>query len=248
MQENDQTQNMARPAVVIASIRSGGTFLAHCLSNHSHVFCDRGEPLHHHSVWVDALHPNRRELLAAVLNQTGYHVSMCKLTYTQALHRHIWPWLVKKQPLTIWLRRENTIRQAVSVLINKLSRQGKVKRAQHSFETAQPLRVELSPDQILKMAGRLKALDDRTGKCLTKMRRVLRLTYNDVTGGEKAIVDQLPEITAERLCGFLGVRSEPMRCDLKRINPQSLRELLHNWREVRQAVRKSEFARCLADE
>ena len=49
--QNDRTKNLARPAVVIASVRSGGTYLAHCLSNHPQVFCDRGESLHHDSLW-----------------------------------------------------------------------------------------------------------------------------------------------------------------------------------------------------
>ena len=246
--QNDQTQNMARAAIIIAAIRSGGTFLSHCLSNHPQVFCDRGEPLHHDSVWVNNLRPNRRHLLAAVTNQTGYHVSMCKLTYAQAFHPHIWPWLEKRQPLVVWLRRENLIRQAVSVLINKQARRGGVKRAQHTFREARPVQVELAPEQVLAKARELRSHDGQARARLARMSKMLAVTYAEVTGGEMATsAERLPEETAARLCAFLGVRPEVLGCDLQRVNPFPLRELLSNWPAVRAAVRKSEFTGMLGD-
>jgi len=42
IRDNDQTKGMAQGAVIIAAIRSGGTFLTHCLSSHSMIHCDRG--------------------------------------------------------------------------------------------------------------------------------------------------------------------------------------------------------------
>lgn len=249
MRENDKTQGMAEGAVIIAAIRSGGTFLSHCLSNHPQVYCARGEPLHHHSVWVRTLHPDRRELLAAMLNQTGYKVSMCKLTYAQATNRAIWPWLAERQPRVIWLRRQNRIRQAVSVLINKAARHGEIKRPQHTFRETGPVRVTFPPETILKMARRLKGLDSQVGKRVNRMRHLYSTVYADVVGGEHSIADELPERARRKVCVFLGVRSiEPLRCDLKRVNPYPLREMLGNWKAVEAAVRRSEFAACLEDE
>lgn len=247
--ENDQTQGMAAPAVIIAAIRSGGTFLAHCLSNHPQIFCARGEPLHHLSEWVRALRPDRRKLLAALLNQTGYHVSMVKLTYPQAFHPDIWPWLEKRRPLVIWLRRENYIRQAVSVLVNRSARAGAINRAQHTFVQARPLRLELEPERILAKARELRVLDSQARGRLSGIRHMLPVTYADVIGGECAVeAEFLPMGTTVQICAFLDVRIEPLRCDLKKVNPYPLRELLSNWPIARSAIGRSEFGHCLDDE
>lgn len=236
--------------MLVAAVRSGGTFLAHCLSNHSQIFCDRGEPLHHGNVWREAGAGWRRRLLAILLNQTGYRVSMCKLTYTQALHREIWPWLVERQPLVIWLRRENVVRQAVSALINRQARGGRVKRPQHSFTEVKRIRVELDPEAILKQARGLAARDKRAGRMLGgRMKRLCRLTYAEVVGGEMCEATRLPLETTKGVCGFLGVDYELLRCELKRVNPGPLREMLtlKAWRAVEKAIRKSEFEELLGD-
>lgn len=249
MRENDQTRDIATPAVIVAALRSGGTFLAHCLSNHPQVFCDRGEPLHNGSVWCSTLHPSRKALLSALLNQTGYRVSMCKLTYGQAFMREIWPFLLERQPKVIWLRRENAVRQAISVLINREARRGKIKRPQHTFSAARPGgRVTLDAEAVLKTARGLRRHDGNAGKRLRKLNDVLRLSYSELTGGEHASADRLPGRTVARICAFLGVMDWPMGSDLKRVNPYPLRDTLVNWRSVVQAVRDSEFASCLEDE
>jgi hypothetical protein len=248
IRENNQTRDIAAPVVIVAAIRSGGTFLAHCLSNHTSIFCDRGEPLHYRSVWCNALHPNRRHLLAALLNQTGYQVSMCKLTYMQALHRDIWPWLEAHRPRVIWLRRENHVRQAVSVLINKAARAGQLTRPQHTFAPTKPARVELAPALVLKAARGLSAVDRKAREQLRALGEMHSLTYADVVGGEHMSAERLPTWTGMKLCQFLRVPYERMKCDLKRVNPYPLREMLRNWREVETAVQASEFADYLEDE
>lgn len=248
IRENNQMRDMATPVVIVAAIRSGGTFLAHCLSNHPQVFCDRGEPLHHRSVWCNELHPNRRHLLAVLLNQTGYYVSMCKLTYMQAFHRDIWPWLEAHRPRAIWLRRENHVRQAVSVLINKAARAGQLKRPQHTFAPTKPVSVELAPALVLKAARGLSAVDRRARKQLAKLGEAYPLTYADVVGGEHMKAERLPTWTAMKLCSWLGVRHTRLYCDLQRVNPYPLRKMLSNWAEVEMMVRESEFADCLEDE
>lgn len=247
--ENDQTQGMATGAVIVAAIRSGGTFLSHCLSNHPQVFCPRGEPLHYKSEWVQALKPDRRQLLAALLNQTGYKVSMCKLTYAQAGKAEIWAWLQEHQPKVIWLRRTNTVRQAVSVLINKRARAGQIERPQHTFHETGPVRVTFEPDTVLKWARRLKEDDRKVGKRLNRMKHLYTMSYADVVGGEHVSAEALPTWARTKLAVFLGVDSGvPLGCDLKRVNPYPLREMIGNWPKVEAAVRASEFASCLEDE
>ena len=244
--DNDQTKNMAQGALIIASIRSGGTFLAHCLSNHSQIYCDRAESLHHLSVWCSTIKPDRRHLLAALLNQSGYQVSMCKLVYTQAFRGEIWEWIIKRQPRVIWLYRENVLRQALSVYLNRQVRQARtLKRPQHTFEEAKRITVEIDPARFVRIARGLASADEQARARLAAIRAVLPLSYVEVVGGEGVSGSRLPLETTKRVCSFLGVRYELLRCDLKRVNPFPLYEMIGNWQDVRRAIRKSRFAELL---
>jgi len=246
--DNDHTKNMAQGALIVAAIRSGGTFLAHCLSNHSQIYCDRAESLHHRSVWCK-VGMDRRHLLAALLNQSGYQVSMCKLIYVQAFTEGIWEWIVKRQPRVIWLYRENVLRQALSVYLNRQVRQaGVLKRPQHTFRETKPITVEIEPMRFVRLARSLIAYDKQAKARLAALREVLPLTYVDVVGGEDARAERLPLATTKRVCAFLGVDYELLRCELKRVNPFPLHEMIGNWRDVRKAIKESEFADLLEAE
>jgi hypothetical protein len=191
------------------------------------------------------LQPDRRRLLAALLNQTGYHVSMCKLTYTQAFQRDIWAWLIKRQPLVIWLRRHNVIRQAVSVLINKRARDGQLERAQHSFEHGQWGAVELPPNEILKVARGLTKADERASGLIKGMERFFWAIYEEMVDTITGSAESIDPIAGAALCEFLGVSNQELSCSLKRINPWPLEEMLSNWAAVKKAISKSEFAGML---
>ena len=243
--QNDRTKRIARPAVVIASVRSGGTYLAHCLSNHPQVFCDRGESLHHSSVWHKHIKADPVRLLHCLLHMEGYRVSMCKLTHSQAFTRAIWAYVKRHKPAVIWLRRENVLRQTVSVLINRAARRGKVKRPQHTFKATGPFSIGLSAPAILKQARGLRARDERAARMLSNFKRVLKLTYRDIT--DASTPGKVPVPAARSICKFLGVPYAPLACDLVRVNPQPLSEIIRNWPAVEPALRASEFAKYLED-
>jgi len=241
--ENDETKYLARPAVIIASVRSGGTFLAHCLSNHPQIFCDRGESLHYRSLWHTHLTTNRPELLFCLTHMQGYQVSMCKLIYQQALLGEVWPHIAELEHV-IWLRRENTIRQAVSHVLNQAARQGKIEHPQHTFGRVGTICMELSPDRLLCVARGLLKQDQRVRKRLGAL-TPLALTYEEIVGPASTLADG----AARRICEFLRVRYIPtLACELTRINPQPLAEMITNWEAVRGAIEGSEFAHCLRDE
>lgn len=243
--ENDLTRAIAKPAVIIAGVRSGGTYLAHCLSNHPQVFCDRGESLHHDSLWHRHLKVESAKLLHCLLHMQGYHVSMCKLTYNQAFGSATWRYLKRYKPAIIWLRRENVIRQSVSLLINRAARGGKVKRPQHTFTATGPLTIGLSAERILKQARGLRQRDERAARLLSNFPHVLKLTYSGITDSTKP--GKVPVKTAQTICKFLGVPYAPLKCDLVRVNPQPLSELIRNWPTVEPVLRASEFAGYLED-
>jgi len=238
--ENDETKYLARPAVIVASVRSGGTFLAHCLSNHPQIFCDRGESLHYRSLWHTHLTRNRPELLFCLTHMQGYQVSMCKLIYQQALLVEVWP-LIAELEHVIWLRRKNTIRQAVSHVLNQTARQGNIKRPQHTFGRVETICVELAPERVLRVARGLLEQDRRAWRRLKSL-KPLALTYEQIIGPASTLADE----ATRKICEFLGVRYEPLGCELTRINPQPLAEMIANWGAVREAIEGSEFAHCLS--
>jgi len=60
-----------QPAILLTEPRTGGTFLAGCLSNHTDVFCARGEPFHRGSRWGVACQ-DEVERLVAFLRLTDF--------------------------------------------------------------------------------------------------------------------------------------------------------------------------------
>ena len=242
--ENDPTQGMAQPGVIVAAIRAGGTFLSHCLSNHPRICCDRGEPLHHKSSWRRSIGGDVTVLLRALLNQTGYHVSMCKLTYTQAFHRDVWPEVLDVQPRVIWLRRDNLIRQALSVAINKRARAGQLTRPQHTFLRTAPVAITISPAQFLRYCEMLDRQNAAAEKRLRDITDVLPVTYEEITENARHpyMATGLNPKAGARLCEFLGVPAHPMPADLRRVNPGPVSDLLANWQEIRDAIAASAYA------
>ncbi len=236
--ENDETKFSARPGVIVASVRSGGTFLAHCLSNHPQIFCDRSESLHHTSLWHTHLTADRRKLLYCLTHMQGYQVSMCKLTHQQAFSE-VWDY-IRRLRLVIWLRRENTIRQAVSMMLNEMARGGRILRPQHTFGRVEPVRVELGPELVLRTARGLLERDQRAGEQLRKL-YPLALTYEEIVGPASTLADG----ATRKICKFLGVRYVALGCDLTRINAEPLEEMISNWEAVRGAIEGSEFAHLL---
>jgi len=247
--DNDVTKGMALPAVIIANIRSGGTFLSHCLSNHPQIFCDRDESLHHLSVWHTHLTIDRVNLLYCLTHMAGWNVSMCKLVYKQALQPDVWAYLAATKPHVIHLIRRNVIRQAVSALINRSVRSGflSTPHPAHTFEDVPGIKIELTPDSILNLARGLFALDRQVAQELKEFPHVLNIDYASL-GGEGESVKRLPAEAGRTICSFLGVPYHAMPCDLKRINPQPLSEILVNWQEVLPAIQASEFAECLTED
>jgi hypothetical protein len=242
MIENDETRNAATPAVVIAGARTGGTFLAHCLSTHSQIFFDRSESLHHGSIWHRNLALNRIKLLDVLLHMPGYRVSGCKLLYQQAFKCEVWQHLIMRaRPRAIWLVRENVIRQAISLLVQQQARRGQARRPAHSFETPPPLRIELPPEAVLRTARRLVELDKTVAAAIGQLDDVIKLTYEQVTGGVVEAT-RLPTRIGKIICEFFGVRYEPMSCELRRVNGSPLREALTNWPDIEAMFSASEFA------
>ncbi len=222
------------PIVLITGPRVGGTLLSHCLSTHPQVFFARGEPLSGVESWA-RLKVAPVVLLDVLLHMSGYCASGCRLMYSQLHQPDVWGYLQTVQPKVIWLCRANLLEQAFSLMTYERERPA------HSFESVCPPSVEVQPRLFLNAVRNLIERNDAAGKKMLAFRDVYCLLYEAIVPDERGY---LPEGVATELCRFIGVRIEPMRCDLKRIN-RPLPEAIANWPEVQKAVEASEFSHYL---
>ena len=249
--DNDETKGVARPFVVAAQRRSGGTLLSHFLSNHPDIHCDRGEALHHLSIWRTGVFKKIgvAEITAMLLSQEGYFLSGFRGVYNQVLHKDVWRVIEDKKAKLIWLTRGDKISQAMSIVINATIRKGKAPyRAVHSFERQDDQQYKVSPDKFIYWLRRIKKEDDLAIMRISKSNlSYLALTYEDLLGGEVREVDQIDEKTGRRICEFLDVRYLPMTASLKKIYRRPPSRVLSNWTDVRDAIAESEFRSLLEE-
>jgi len=248
--DNDPTKTAAQPFLIVAGVRCGGTYLAHCLSNHPSVFCDRGESMHAHSLWrqnkVDA-----QTLLHILTHQEGYKASGFRMVHSQAFSKHIWRSIVEMKQKVIHLVRDNVLRQATSLIFHRMVRARKVPYFPvHTFEeTRPPEKVRIEPGLVIKTCHELTRARFGTYERLMKAGLpVLEVEYSKMVGGEGVTNTFVDLDIARQICKHLGVCEYPLTCDLKRVHSHPLRAMIENWAEVEKVIALSEFVEHLAHE
>lgn len=253
--DNDDTKKVAKPFIVIAQKRAGGTMLTHLLSSHPEIFCDRGETMHQLSIWRK--HAKRIDvgLLTYILgHQEGYRASGFRCVYIQAMNVGVWNQLRKFDFKIIHLTRTNKIRQAASHAIQRMIRMKRIDEYYpvHTFDSLQgnpPPRVEVPPWVLLKYAREFVQQDKGMCENLARDRfEVLPLSYTDLVEFEGNFANKMPLMTQKNVCNYLKVSQHAMVHNLQKITAIPLRMLFKNWSSIEEAVEKSEFADCLADE
>ena len=215
---------------MIVGPRVGGTLLAHCLSTHPQVFFARDEPLVPGSSW-SRLGCGPAALLGLLLAMPWYQASGCRVLYSQMHTPEVRDYLLSVRPRVVWLRRRDVLGQAFSLMMYA---QGQT----HSVEIPVSQSVWVSPKDFVNQVRNLVERNARGAERVAEFEVVLPLWYEDICPDDRG---WLPEPAAAKVCGFLGVKEEPMRTDLKRIH-RPLPEAVANWPEVLAAVRDSEFA------
>jgi hypothetical protein len=252
--DNDETKTTAQPFAIIASMRAGGTFLAHCLSSHPDIFCDRAESLHRHSVWrqqMPDIAPGA--LLSALLHREGYQASGCRLVYNQSWQPEVMGVLRREMPLVIHLTRDNVLRQACSLVVNRMIRICELDYYPvHTFtpESERGLpSYTVHPGDILDAC---REIADADLDAATRMHKVgftvLPMTYAEITGGEGETRALIDSDAGARVCEFLGVVPMAMRTRLERVHAHGLAQMFANWDDIADSVAGSEFARWLDEE
>lgn len=239
------------PGALIATNRSGGTFLLNALDSHPQIGCERSEPLNPHGHWASlslAWEVGRKDLLRFLWRRPGYQVSMFKLSY-----RHV-QWvgvdiLKEMGARLIHLHRENVLRMGVSALINTAVVNGKIDHPIHTFTSVAPVSIRVTPGPfIYSSIAHLKKVEDMKARLKRLELPILFLTYEDLVGYEGSEPDEVMGKTAEAICKHLSVESMPLVSYTRRVNPQPLGVIVENWAELAAELAKTELARFLEGE
>jgi hypothetical protein len=225
---------MTSKAVIIGANRTGGTFLASCLSNHPDIRCPRGEVFHARAVWQQRLSSlGHAELLDFVLSEPFYQVCMCRLTYTQALNPEVSSYLLGAGVKVIHLVREELV-TVTSALLAKVERKdGKTRHAILGEDGAD----DVVDDEVLYVGPEV---------VLRAMRqlRSARAKFEQVYGGADMLLVRYEEMisgghlldggVAARVCAFLGVVPiVPLWARNRKMHKRALSTYYARWPEIK---------------
>lgn len=240
--------NSPAPATLIATNRSGSTFLLNALDSHPQIGCERSEPLDPKGAWT-ALKLDRKELLHFLWSRPGYRVAMFKLSYRQ-IQRWVGVDILKEaNARLIHLHRENVVRMGVSALINTAAVKGEIVHPIHTFAPvpAASIWVDSGPF-IYNCLAYLKKVGAMKGRLKDLGLPLLCLTYEDLVGYEGNEPDEVMAQTAQTICHHLEVKSIPLISYTRRVNPQPLSEIVQNWQDLAAALSKTELTVFLEGE
>ena len=225
--------------VIFAQGRTGSTLLNQLLDSHPRVRCD-GEILNIGKTRVPLLDPYRYTLGAASYSGAklyGYKVKVYQLTR----HQRVDPGQFLRRVQTegwkiIYLRRNNLLKQALSNVMANRTGRGRYKKNER-IDNA-PLRVD--PDDLLQKISRREEYLEAEAEALDG------LSYLEITYEQDLEADAAKQSTCDRIFEFLGVESYPVATDLKKINKDSLQDLIANYEEVKARVVEAGYGHHLA--
>jgi len=242
----------AQPALIITLQRTGGSFLAYCLSNHPKIFCTRGEPLSERSAWYKATGTSMNAL-DLVFAQYDYKVAMCKMINDHAFRPEIWEYITgtqgkkREEVKIIWLERKNVVAQAISHEINAGRRMGTIKgHPTHTYISVEVPPIRLNVQQLLKRCTNETNRYSRSREKIKKSRLpCLYLTYKAITGTNNT--SEIPKSISRQICEFLGVEYAALGCELHKIHVRPYFETITNWAQVREVLLSTSYAGDVAE-
>jgi LPS sulfotransferase NodH len=238
-------------AVILTTQRTGSTFLVECLDSHPQVECaseiligaaDRPAPEYRgrfkqvakvvRMFKSGAWRPGHR--MEQFYADGSAPVRVFKVMYNQLANPFASRYLQQNEDIRILhLRRHNLLKVHVSKLLMP-------KRARvQAFEPTSAVQIHVDPAEAIASMQAARALYSRYDQLFARHPR-LPLAYEELIDG-----NQLQAGTAARVCDFLGIEQHAMSSRLVKLNPESLREMVTNYDELADAVRRSEFADLL---
>jgi len=227
--------------LIIAHMRTGATFLTHCLDSHPDVYCARTEPLNRLSLWSKIEPFDYR--MDAVLAQVGYKVCGMKLTYGH-VDDDVWQYARQNRCVFIHHVRENVVRSEVSNTLRQQRKEGRTNYPTHIVTASRRISpATLDAAELVANCRRHRREEQNMTAWLAATGLpVLRTTYAQIVGGEEVEARCIPTLPAQRICKFLDIEELPLISRMRKVNVYSMKSIVSNWAEVRAALAETEFA------
>lgn len=241
--------NDPRPFIVLAARRSGTTFLLSYLDSHPDVVCHkrafdvvarlhwlraedprsryrafrRGEPRGRMRGWFRPRESVARFVAQLCGESPDASAVGIRLSYEQAArYPRVLRWAAREGVPVIHLVREN----ALKTLVSRATSQAR--RLRHTRAEVETVRIAIPAAALPR---RLRALSGE----IERMRRKLAANRGLELHYERLIAD--PERETRRILDFLGIeRRAPLKSPYRKINPESLAEVVENYAEVCEAL------------
>jgi LPS sulfotransferase NodH len=240
-------------AVILTTQRTGSTFLVECLRSHPEIECAgeiligvpeaprgpryRGRFQALYKLWniakTGAWLPGNR--LERFYSGGNARVRVFKAMYNQLAYPFTLRYLRSHDEIRIiHLMRENLLKVHVSRLLMPERKQ---------LQATSPVErvwIRVDPAQAIAAMRQAQRRHEHFASLFEGHAR-LSISYEKLIDGAYLQAD-----TARRICDFLGVAQHPMKSQLVKINPESLRDMVTNYEELAAAVSQTEFAGLLA--
>lgn len=219
-------------AVIISAQRSGGLFLAGCLSNHPDISCPREEIFKRETIWQRKIRLNHGHLLDFVLSQPFYKVNACRLTYDQIFNPEIEAWIKKNQIRLIHLTRM-ILPTVTSTLLAKMEMSAGTPRHYFDDSFKDDEILEVTPEEVIHRIKHLlkqrKAFQERFGSDR------LELKYEEITKHGW----MLPQEETVKICDFLEIQALRLTTQNRKMHRRPVRSYYKNWIQIEIELEKA---------
>jgi hypothetical protein len=238
-------------AIILATQRTGSTFLVECLRSHPEIECSgeilngapdvpvptyrgplrlvlKGWRIAKTGSWM----PGRR--LDAFYGRGSAKVRCFKIMYNHLSRPFVLRHLLEHEDIRVMhLRRHNLLKVHVSTLLMDKRREVQATAPKESVW------IRVDPARAIASMRKARALCESFDKTFERHPR-LQIAYESLFDGR-----YLQAETGRRICDFLGVPQHRMESQLVKLNPESLRDMVLNYEELKDAISKTEFANML---
>jgi LPS sulfotransferase NodH len=254
-------------SIILASQRSGSTFLAKCLNSHPQVRCPNAE-LFLPDSWADRLrlawqaggeldryfarglipprvleaHRRNKPPWAPweeLDDQELVPVMMTKIMHNQMLGcPSLHHYVLSHTDIrVIHLRRANLLKQHVSNMLTRRSKE--LSRPPHATEPVRPAAIRIRPRVAIWHMRLVRALHNWYSRRLSRHPRI-EVVYETLIEANR-----LSDEASTLICDLLGLEPEPLGANLVKVNPDSLRDIVTNYDELVRALTGTEFEEFL---
>jgi LPS sulfotransferase NodH len=227
-----------RRFVIVTSGRAGSELLVSLLRSHPTITCD-AEMLNRKRISPERM-LDGRAARAASRGHKAYGFKLQPhhiLDLQQVRDRGGWVRQLHEQGWqVIRLERANRLHQAISVM--------RATTTQWHYRHGDPGLTEpmaLDPNAVI---GAMYLIQHRENQIVEMLKDVehLELSYED----DLQYPDQQSD-TVSRICSYLDIDEEPTTTDLMRVTPAAIRDVVSNYDEIADAIRRNSFVEYLAD-